>query len=308
MDNVLIVVDDLEAAKAFFAELGMELEGETQVEGPSVDSTVGLDGVRADIAMMRTPDGHGRVELSKFHTPPAVRAEPEDAPANTLGIRRIMFAVDDIDDVVARLRSHGAELVGEMAQYEDSYRLCFLRGPDGHHHRTGRAAQLKPARARAAWRTRWSRSATFVARAGGLDVRHGGSGQVAVELVQVAADGMPSVAVAEHLAQPIGLEQPRGGTEDVADRDRAAEHGGGVLAHRVVGEGDEVVVPGEDLRPVGLLGAGRVVVQGGDGGLDLVAPGALGGQRRLQDAHALGDLAGVPQATVLAVERDDATL
>jgi catechol 2,3-dioxygenase-like lactoylglutathione lyase family enzyme len=96
-----------------------------------VDSTVGLDGVRADIAMLRSPDGHGRVELTKFHTPPAVRAEPEDAPTNALGIRRIMFAVDDIDDVVARLRSHGAELVGELAQYEDSYRLCFLRGPAG---------------------------------------------------------------------------------------------------------------------------------------------------------------------------------
>ena len=101
---------------------------------------------------------------------------------------------------------------------------------------------------------------------------------------------------------------PRGGAEDVADRDRAAEHGGGVLAHRVVGEGDEVVVPGEDLRPVGLLGAGRVVVQGGDRGLDLVAAGALNGQRRLQDAHALGDLAGVPQAAVLVVERDDTAL
>ena len=131
MDNVLIVVDDLESAKAFFAELGMQLEGETQVEGPSVDSTVGLSGVRADITMMRTPDGHGRVELTKFHTPSAVRAEPEDAPANALGIRRIMFAVDGIDDVVARLRSHGAELVGEIAQYEDSYRLCFVRGPEG---------------------------------------------------------------------------------------------------------------------------------------------------------------------------------
>src|ERR671932_2258199 len=103
MDNVLIVVEDLDAAKAFFAELGMELEGETQVEGPSVDSTVGLKNVRADITMMRTPDGHGRVELTKFHTPPAVRAERENAPANTLGIRRIMFAVDDVDDVVARL-------------------------------------------------------------------------------------------------------------------------------------------------------------------------------------------------------------
>src|SRR3954467_12976027 len=100
MDNVLIVVDDLEAAKAFFAELGMELEGETQVEGPWADRTVGLQDVRADTAMMRTPAGHGRVDLSKFRTPPAVRAEPENAPANTLGIRRIMFAVDDIDDVV----------------------------------------------------------------------------------------------------------------------------------------------------------------------------------------------------------------
>ena len=131
MDNVLIVVEDLEAAKAFFAELGMELEGQTLVEGPSVDSTVGLDGVRADIAMMRTPDGHGKVELSKFHTPKAVRAEPEDAPSNALGMRRIMFTVDDIDDVVARLRSHGAELVGEIAQYRDIYRLCFVRGPEG---------------------------------------------------------------------------------------------------------------------------------------------------------------------------------
>ncbi|HEX6753294.1 MAG TPA: VOC family protein [Solirubrobacterales bacterium] len=131
MDNVLIVVEDLEAAKAFFVELGMELDGETRVEGPWADRVVGLNDVRADIAMMRTPDGHGRVELTKFHTPPAVRAEPEDAPANALGIRRIMFAVDDIDDVVARLRNHGAELVDEMAQYEDIYRLCFLRGPEG---------------------------------------------------------------------------------------------------------------------------------------------------------------------------------
>ena len=131
MDNVLIVVEDLEAATAFFAELGMELEAETTVEGPWVDRTVGLNDVRADIAMMRTPDGHSRLELAKFHTPPAVRAEPESAPANALGIRRIMFAVDDIDDVVARLRSHGAELVGEIAQYEDLYRLCFLRGPEG---------------------------------------------------------------------------------------------------------------------------------------------------------------------------------
>jgi catechol 2,3-dioxygenase-like lactoylglutathione lyase family enzyme len=131
MDNVLIVVHDLEAAKAFFAELGLELEGETTVEGEWVDRIVGLDGVRSDIAMMRTPDGHGRLELDKFHTPPAVRAEPVNAPVNTLGIRRIMFAVDDIDDVLARLRTHGAELIGEVIQYEDMYRLCYIRGPEG---------------------------------------------------------------------------------------------------------------------------------------------------------------------------------
>ncbi|MGI5153143.1 VOC family protein [Plantactinospora sp. CA-294935] len=131
MDNVLIVVDDLAAAIAFFVELGMELEGEATVEGESVDQLVGLDGVRADIAVVRTPDGHGRVELTKFHSPTAISAEPKDAPANTLGIRRIMFAVDDIEDVVARLRTHGAELVGELVQYEDSYRLCNVRGPEG---------------------------------------------------------------------------------------------------------------------------------------------------------------------------------
>src|SRR5919106_5130092 len=131
MDNVLLVVDDLEAAIAFFVELGMELEGEATVEGPSVDRVVGLDGVRSDIAMMRTPDGRGRVELDKFHTPPAIRAEPEDAPVNALGIRRIMFAVDDMDAVLARLRTHGGELVGEVVQYEGSYRLCYVRGPEG---------------------------------------------------------------------------------------------------------------------------------------------------------------------------------
>ena len=131
MDNVLINVEDMEAAKAFFTELGMEVEGETTVEGPWAGQVIGLDDVRADITMMRTPDGHGKVELSKFHKPPAVRAEPEDAPSNALGMRRIMFAVDDVNDVVARLRSHGGELVGEIAQYEDVYRLCFLRGPEG---------------------------------------------------------------------------------------------------------------------------------------------------------------------------------
>jgi catechol 2,3-dioxygenase-like lactoylglutathione lyase family enzyme len=131
MDNVLIVVEDLDAAQAFFAELGMELEGKATVEGPWADSVVGLKGIRSDIVMMRTPDGHGKIELSKFHTPPAVRFGPENAPSNTLGMRRIMFTVDNLDDVVARLRRHGGELVGEIAQYEDIYRLCFLRGPEG---------------------------------------------------------------------------------------------------------------------------------------------------------------------------------
>jgi catechol 2,3-dioxygenase-like lactoylglutathione lyase family enzyme len=131
LDNVLLVVDDLEAAIAFFAELGLELEGETTVEGERVDRLVGLDGVRSDIAMMRTPDGHGRLELDRFHTPPAVRAEPIDAPVNTLGIRRIMFTVDDIEDVLARLQTLGAELIGEVVRYEDSYRLCYVRGPEG---------------------------------------------------------------------------------------------------------------------------------------------------------------------------------
>ena len=131
MDHVGVVVDDLEAATAFFTELGMELEGEASVEGRWVDRVNRLDGVRADIAMMRTPDGHGRLELTKFRTPAAVSAKPANAPPNTLGIRNVMFAVDDIDDVVARLRAHGAELVGEVEQYEDSYRLCYVRGPAG---------------------------------------------------------------------------------------------------------------------------------------------------------------------------------
>jgi catechol 2,3-dioxygenase-like lactoylglutathione lyase family enzyme len=129
MDHVGVVVDDLEAAIAFFAELGMELEGEMPVEGRWVDQVVGLDEVRVDIAMMRTPDGHGRLELTKFRTPAVISAQPEPAPPNTLGIRNVMFAVEDIEDVLARLRTHGAELVGDVAQYEDSYRLCYVRGP-----------------------------------------------------------------------------------------------------------------------------------------------------------------------------------
>jgi catechol 2,3-dioxygenase-like lactoylglutathione lyase family enzyme len=130
MDNVGIVVDDLKAATAFFVELGLELEVETTVEGRWVDRVVGLHGVRNDIVMLRTPDGHSRLELMKFHAPPAVTAGP-NTPVNTLGIRRIMFAVEGIEDVLARLQAHGAELVGEVVQYEDQYRLCYLRGPEG---------------------------------------------------------------------------------------------------------------------------------------------------------------------------------
>ncbi|MGO4417499.1 VOC family protein [Streptomyces sp. MCAF7] len=131
MDNVLIVVDDLEAVIAFFVELGMELEGKGPLEWRGAERVIGLDDVRQDIAMLRVPDGHGRVELAKFHRPKAITPEPKDASANTLGLRRIMFAVDDIEDVVARLRAHGAELVGEIVQYENIYRLCYVRGPEG---------------------------------------------------------------------------------------------------------------------------------------------------------------------------------
>jgi catechol 2,3-dioxygenase-like lactoylglutathione lyase family enzyme len=129
MDNVLIVVDGLEAAKAFFIELGLTLEGERTVEGPLVDKLIGVEDVRATVAMMRTPDGQG-IELDKFHTPDAIRVGPVDAPVNTLGIRRIMFAVENIDAVVAHMLARGAELIGEM-QYEDAYRLAYIRGPEG---------------------------------------------------------------------------------------------------------------------------------------------------------------------------------
>ena len=130
MGHVGIVVDDLAGAMAFFVELGLELEGEAQVEGRWVDRVVGLEGVRADIATMRTPDGHGRLELTKFHTPSGRDGDPR-APANALGIRHVSFAVQGIDDVLERLRAHGAELVGELEQYENSYRLCYVRGPEG---------------------------------------------------------------------------------------------------------------------------------------------------------------------------------
>jgi catechol 2,3-dioxygenase-like lactoylglutathione lyase family enzyme len=130
MDHVGIVVDDLAAATAFFVELGLELQGGGSVEGGWVDRVVGLEGVRAEIAMLETPDGHGWVELAKFHAPSGPGGD-RDAPANTLGIRHVTFAVDDIDAVVAGLRAHGAELVGEMERYKDIYRLCYIRGPEG---------------------------------------------------------------------------------------------------------------------------------------------------------------------------------
>jgi catechol 2,3-dioxygenase-like lactoylglutathione lyase family enzyme len=130
MDHVGIVVEDLAAAIEFFVQLGLELEGEAQVEGPLVDRIIALDGVRSDIAMLQTPDGHARVELSKFRSPPA-QGGGRSLPANALGIRHIAFAVDDLDAVVARLRAHGTELVGDLVNYEDIYRLCYVRGPEG---------------------------------------------------------------------------------------------------------------------------------------------------------------------------------
>ena len=130
MDNVLIVVDDLEAVKAFFIELGLELEGESTVEGPMVGALIGLKDVRATLAMLRPPGGQGGIELDKFHTPEAVRFGPVDAPVNALGLRRVMFAVENIGDVVARMRAHGAEIIGEM-QYGDAYKLAYIRGPEG---------------------------------------------------------------------------------------------------------------------------------------------------------------------------------
>jgi catechol 2,3-dioxygenase-like lactoylglutathione lyase family enzyme len=131
LDHVSVVVADLEAAIAFFAALGMEVEGRAPIEGPWVDRVNAINDVRVDIAMMRTPDGLGRLELTTFHHPKAISAEPQNAPPNTLGLRSVMFAVDDVDATLAGLRAHGAELVGEVAQYEDSYRLCYVRGPAG---------------------------------------------------------------------------------------------------------------------------------------------------------------------------------
>jgi len=131
LDNVAIVVDDLEAAIAFFTELGLELEGETTVEGQWVDKVVGLKDVRSEIAMMRTPDGHSRLELTRFQTPEVDRTKLKNASINTLGMHRVMFAVEDIKETLDRLKTHGAELIGEVVQYENMYLLCYVRGPSG---------------------------------------------------------------------------------------------------------------------------------------------------------------------------------
>jgi len=131
MDNVGIVVDDFDGAVAFFTELGMELEGRVTIEGSWAGKVVGLEDMRSETAMMRIPDAPGRLELSTYHSPKAIVPKPEITPANTLGLHRVMFAVDDIEDTLARLRPHGAELVGEVTRYEDSYLLCYLRGPSG---------------------------------------------------------------------------------------------------------------------------------------------------------------------------------
>jgi catechol 2,3-dioxygenase-like lactoylglutathione lyase family enzyme len=130
MDNVGIVVEDLDAAIEFFTELGLELEGRAPIEGAWAEGVTGLRGMRVQIAMMRTPDGHGRLEISRFLAPPVV-ADHRRAPVNALGYLRVMFTVEDIDDTLRRLRERGAELVGELVQYENSYRLCYIRGPEG---------------------------------------------------------------------------------------------------------------------------------------------------------------------------------
>jgi catechol 2,3-dioxygenase-like lactoylglutathione lyase family enzyme len=131
MDHVSVVVDDLPAAIAFFTTLGMTIEGEASMEGDWVDRINGLDGIQVDIVMMRTSDGHGKLELTKFRNPKLVEIEPAIAPPNALGLRSVMFTVESVDDTVARLRANGGELIGEVAQYEDKYRLCYMRGPAG---------------------------------------------------------------------------------------------------------------------------------------------------------------------------------
>ena len=131
LDHVSVVVEDLAPAIAFFTALGMTIEGKAPIEGAWVDRINGLEGVQVDIVMMRTPDGHGRLELTKFRNPKLVEIKPAVAPPNALGLRSVMFTVESVDDTVARLREGGAELIGEVAQYEDKYRLCYIRGPAG---------------------------------------------------------------------------------------------------------------------------------------------------------------------------------
>lgn len=131
MHNTAIICEDLAAMTAFFVELGMEVEGETRVEGPWMDQVIDIDGAQCDIAMLRTPDGQGRLELSQFIRPKAVRATATNAPVNTLGMGRVMFQVDDLDAALARIRKHGAIVLREVARYEDIYRLCYVRGPEG---------------------------------------------------------------------------------------------------------------------------------------------------------------------------------
>jgi catechol 2,3-dioxygenase-like lactoylglutathione lyase family enzyme len=131
LDHVSVVVDDLAAAIAFFTALGVTSEGEATLEGPWVDRINALEGIKVDIVMMRTPDGHGRLELTKFRNPKLVALEPAIAPPNALGLRSVMFTVESVDDTVARMRANGAELVGEVVQYEDKYKLCYMRGPAG---------------------------------------------------------------------------------------------------------------------------------------------------------------------------------
>ena len=131
LDHVVVVVDDLAAAIDFFTVLGMTKEGEMPIEGPWVDRVNGIENVQVDIVMMNTPDGHGRLELTKFRNPELVEVRPAIQPPNTLGLRSVMFTVESVDDTVASLRAHGAELIGEVTQYEDKYRLCYMRGPAG---------------------------------------------------------------------------------------------------------------------------------------------------------------------------------
>ena len=131
LDHVSVVVEDLDAAEQFFTALGMTVEGRAPIEGPFVDRLNGIDDIRIDIVMMRTPDGHGRLELTKFHHPPLVAVQPAVAPPNAAGLRSVMFNVDDLDETLGRLRARGAELVGEVVTYEQQYKLCYVRGPAG---------------------------------------------------------------------------------------------------------------------------------------------------------------------------------